>query len=72
MISATELRQKLYTVLDEILATGIPVEVSRFGKVLRIVPAEGGKLSRLEAHDIGCADPEALVHLDWSKEWHPE
>ena len=71
--SATKLRANLYRVLDEVLATGIPVEIEREGKLLRIVPAEPfDKLKRLRPHpDYLACDPDELVHLDWSSEWSP-
>ena len=37
-ISATKLRRNLYDILDSVLDTGIPVEVERNGRRLRIVP----------------------------------
>jgi prevent-host-death family protein len=69
--SATKLRANLYRVLDRVLATGIPVEIERGGKLLRIVPAEPeDKLERLQPHPeyLAC-DPEDIVHLDWSSKW---
>ena len=32
MISATELQKNLYRLLDEVLKTGVPVEIERKGK----------------------------------------
>ncbi len=71
--SATKLRANLYRVLDSVLATGIPVEIERGGKILRIVPAEPvDKLKRLRPRpDYLACDPEEIVHLDWSSEWKP-
>ena len=37
-VTATKLRQNVYAILDEVLEKGIPVEVERKGKILRIVP----------------------------------
>lgn len=55
--------------------TGVPAEVERRGKRLRIVPVEEvtkSKLDRLEPHpDAIRGDPDDLVHLDWSAEWKP-
>jgi antitoxin (DNA-binding transcriptional repressor) of toxin-antitoxin stability system len=72
-ITASELRQNVYRLLDEVLASGVPLEVERGGRRLRIVPVDGpAKLSRLSPHPgtiVG--DPEDLVHLDWSGEWRP-
>jgi prevent-host-death family protein len=72
-VTASELRQNIYKLLDEVLATGVPLEIERGGRRLRIVPAEPSeKLSRLSAHPgtiVGDADD--LVHIDWSSEWRP-
>ena len=74
-MTATELRANLYKTLDRVLATGEPVEISRNGRVLRLVvePVErkGSLLDRLEPHDCIVGDPEDFVHIDWSHEWKP-
>ena len=64
-------------VLDQVLETGIPVEIERYGRRLRIVAeksgqgAAPGKLTRLKARRLLRVAPEALVHVDWSREWRP-
>lgn len=71
--SVTKLRANLYKLLDQVLETGVPLEIERHGRRLLIVPAERtGRLERLRPHPgyIG-GDPEELVHLDWSDEWRP-
>ena len=69
-ISATELRQNLYNILDSVVDTGIPVEVERRGRLLRIVAEErGSKWDRLTPHQVVVGDPDDLVHIDWSHEW---
>lgn len=72
-ITASELRQNVYRLLDNVLNTGTPLEIERGGRHLRIVPVEGSsKLSRLTAHAGTIpGDPEELVELDWSGEWRP-
>ena len=71
-MSASKLRENIYRILDEILETGIPVEIERRGKILRIVPEEQvSKLQRLRKRPYLNTKPEELVHLDWSKEWRP-
>ena len=74
-ITASKLRENIYKVLDQILATGVPVEIERRGRRLRIVPADESprtKLARLEPRPKAIVgDPEDLVHLDWSAEWKP-
>lgn len=69
-LSATKLRQNLYSILDEVIDTGVPVIVERKGHILRIVPENrSGRLDRLEPHPKTIqGDPEDIVHLDWSKD----
>jgi len=72
MLTASKLRENIYQVLDQVLETGVPVEIRRKGKTVRIVPAEAvPKLSRLAPRDYLRVDPEAIIHLDWSSEWRP-
>ena len=69
-LSATKLRQNLYSILDRVLETGVPVQVERNGRLLIIEPQEKrSKWDRLEEHDIVKGDPEDIVHVDWSGEW---
>ena len=37
MINATQFRKDIYNVLDEVINTGQPVEISRKGKTLKII-----------------------------------
>jgi len=70
VFSATKLRENLYAVLDEVLATGVPAVVKRKGRRIRIIAEEPpSKLDRLERHDAVVGDPEDIVHLDWSSAW---
>lgn len=72
-ISTTRLRANLYRVMDKVLKTGVPAEIQRKGKLLKIVPVEPeDKLKNLVPHPgylVG--DPQAIVHVDWSSEWRP-
>ena len=70
-ITASQLRENVYRLLDRTLETGAPLEVRRKGKILRIVPdsGPGGKLQSLVPHDCIRGDPEDLVHMDWSDTW---
>lgn len=73
VMTASRLRENVYKLLDEVVATGRPLEVERKGKLLRIIPVETrSKLGRLKKHDLIVGDPEDLVHIDWSSEWNPE
>ncbi len=71
--SVSRLRANLYRVIDQVLETGVPVEIERNGRRLRIVPVQAaGRLAALRPHpDYLRGDPESLVHMDWSDEWKP-
>ncbi|MCO5182587.1 MAG: type II toxin-antitoxin system Phd/YefM family antitoxin [Anaerolineae bacterium] len=66
-ITATELRSNIYNLLDEVLETGIPLEISRGGKKLQIVPTEKvDKLGNLvKRSDVIAGDPDDLIHMEW-------
>ncbi len=72
-MNPSELRANLYQVLDRVLETGIPVEIQRNGRVLRIVAEPlPSRLDRLIPHpDALVGDPDDIVQLDWSSEWKP-
>ncbi|MEX2465754.1 MAG: type II toxin-antitoxin system Phd/YefM family antitoxin [Gemmatimonadota bacterium] len=69
--SPSRLRANLYRLLDEVLETGVPIEINRDGQRLRIVPAE--PVSRIATltpdPDYLPGDPDDILHLDWSDEW---
>lgn len=71
ILTASKLREDIYRVLDDVLATGEPVAIERNGRRLRIVadesPTRIGKLVRRPGVVVG--DSGDLVHLDWSGEW---
>lgn len=72
-VTASELRTNIYRLLDEVLETGVPLEIERKGRTLRIVAEEqASKLARLVSHPgyiVG--DPGDLVDTDWSGHWDP-
>lgn len=71
-IKPSQLREDIYRILDQVLETGIPVEIERSGKLLKIIPVEPrSKLENLKPRKYLLSDPEELVHLDWSGEWRP-
>jgi hypothetical protein len=71
-LKASSLRENIYRILDQVLETGVPVEIERRGKILKIVLAESrSKLANLKPRPYLLSDPEELVHLDWSGEWRP-
>ncbi|MBM2811612.1 MAG: type toxin-antitoxin system Phd/YefM family antitoxin [Chloroflexi bacterium] len=73
VVTASELRQNIYKLLDQVLESGVPLEIERNGRRLQVVSADApSKLDRLVAHpDFIVGDPEDLVHMDWSNEWRP-
>ena len=70
IITASKLREDIYNVLDHALETGLPIEIQRRGKILKIVPPAGRtKLANLKTHDVLIGNPEDIVHMDWSHLW---
>lgn len=68
-MSLTSLRQQLFKVVDQVIATGIPTEVRRNGHIVKIVLADKrSKLDNLVEHDCIVDDPEELVDLS-IQEW---
>lgn len=76
-VTATRLRSELYQILDRVLETGEPVEVSRSRGTLVIKPlvSERRKKTRKTKPrsnpDLVVGDPDELVHFDWVKHWKP-
>ncbi|MDX2178442.1 MAG: hypothetical protein SFV18_02540 [Bryobacteraceae bacterium] len=77
-LTATKLRANVYSILDEVIATGKPVDVERNGHLVtisRVAPVRSGKkiprLNRLQKRDFIVGDPDDLVHIDWSLLWNP-
>ena len=69
-VTPTELRSNIYNLLDEVLSTGIPLEVNKGGKKLRIVPI--GKMNKLQnlvsrPHVIQ-GNPDDLTEIGWEEE----
>ncbi len=73
-VTPSKLRQNIYNLLDQVIETGIPLEIKRKGHKLKIVPAEPvSKLAHLKP-DPECifGDPEELVSITWDRDWKPE
>ncbi len=69
-VTATKLRENVYQILDEAIKTGVPVEVVRKGKVLKIVPDKPvSKLDRLKKRKLFVGNSDDIIGMDWSKEW---
>ena len=69
-VTPTELRSNIYNLLDEVLRTGIPLEINKGDRKLRIVPVEKvDKLQSLIARpDVIKGDPDDLVDISWEKD----
>ena len=69
-ITASRLRQDVYSILDSVLVTGVPVEITRKGQTLKIVPEQKpSKLARLKKRACVVGDMDTIVHMDLSREW---
>ena len=69
-VTPTQLRTNIYNLLDEILKTGLPLEIKKGDKKLRIVPVdEVDKLKNLISRpEVIQGDPDDLVEIDWLDE----
>jgi antitoxin (DNA-binding transcriptional repressor) of toxin-antitoxin stability system len=60
-ISITALRQNLFNIIDQVLATGQSVEIERHGKRVLITPEQhAGKLARLKKRALINGDATTL------------
>jgi hypothetical protein len=70
-VTPTKLRQNVYAILDKVLETGVPVEVVRKGKILKIIPelkkSKFDNPPKLPRAWVG--DPMDIFKIDWMKEW---
>ena len=70
-ITATELRRNVYRILDEAIASGVPVEVVRKGQVVRLVPEPVvSKLDHLKKRNAFVGDPDDIIDINWLDEWN--
>ena len=68
-VTATELRQNLYRIIDSVIETGETVEITRKLGTVRIVPDRKTSIwDRLEAHNVLVGD----VEQSWDRIWHGE
>lgn len=69
-LTPSKLREDIYRILDKVLETGVPIEVNRQGRRLKISSEEpANKLANLKKRPYLKCDPEEIVHMDWSREW---
>jgi hypothetical protein len=70
IVTPTELRMDIYNLLDEVLQTGVPLEIKKGSRRLRIIPLE--KVNKLQnllyRPEAIQGDPEDLVSLNWEAE----
>ena len=69
-VTPTEFRGNIYNLLDEVLETGIPIEINKGGHRLRVIPVESGnKLDNLIARPEAISgDPSDIIDISWEKE----
>lgn len=69
-VTPTELRTNIYQLLDEVLESGLPIEIKKGDRRLRIVPIEkADKFQNLVSRpNVIPGDPEELVTLGWEDE----
>lgn len=73
-VTASQLRQDIYRLLDRVLETGEPLEISRKGRTLRLVredPASRFDVMRTNA-ELVVGDPADLADLEWADTWNAE
>lgn len=78
-ISASQLRQDIYRLLDRVLETGEPLEIERSGQRLIVIPAPAhltvatqARLQGIRPHpDAVTGDPADLVDVGWADAWRP-
>jgi prevent-host-death family protein len=70
-LTATELRSRLYKVLDEVAETGVPYEVRHRGRVLLVVPGDAPqrKLDGLPRRRVLRCTVDELVATSWADSW---
>lgn len=72
-MSLTALRQQLFKAVDQVIETGIPLEIERNGHQVKIILEEKkSKLANLKQHDCIVGDPDELIELDvaeWSADY---
>ena len=69
-VTPTQLRTNIYNLLDEVLETGLPLEIKKGDKRLRIIPVDKvDKLKNLISRpEVIQGDPDDLVEINWVDE----
>ena len=69
-ITPTQLRADIYNLLDEVLESGVPLEIKKGERLLRIVPVESGDRLQNLVHrpEAIRGDPDELPDIHWEEE----
>ena len=72
MTSLTQLRNNLYQEIDQLIATGVPIEIPRKGHIIKIILDDApSKFSRLKSRKrVVVGDPEAIIYNNHLEGWH--
>jgi len=72
LVTPSQLRANLYNLLDEVLKTGIPLDIKRNGEILHIIAdKKPSKLAQIKAKVITNACDDELINTQWDKAWKP-
>jgi len=72
VVTPSKLRENLYNLLDSVIEKGELLEISRKGKILRIVPEQRpSRLDKIVAKKITTASDDELINTSWEDEWKP-
>lgn len=73
-VTASQLRADIYRLLDEVVDTGVPLEIERKGRRLRIVAVETrSKLDNIKGDPNAITgDPGDLPDVHWDHYWNPD
>jgi antitoxin (DNA-binding transcriptional repressor) of toxin-antitoxin stability system len=69
-ITASQLRQNIYQILDRIIEKGEVVEIKRKGTIIKLVPeTKKSKIERLKENHFSNEPAEAFESIDWTGTW---
>ncbi len=72
VVSPSKLRENLYNLLDSVIEKGELLEISRKGKLLRIIPEQRpSRLDKIVPKNITTASDDELINTPWENEWKP-